>query len=191
MIILIYILISSRWLRKIRHHLLTKKLLDQVREKNCFKHYSLSTEKTYISWIKHYIVFNGKRHPAEMGGVEVEQFLSYLANERHASSATQNQALSAILFLYREVLASELPWMDGFERSKKPKRLQRCCPAVYWKWCVVSLQYAVNGMMRIFWQVRWMSGCRMYWLWNSLCTSRMGLAICICCSKIFDWLTKV
>ena len=78
-------------------------------------------------------MFNGKRHPAEMGGVEVEQFLSYLANERHASSATQNQALSAILFLYREVLASELPWMDGFERSKKPKRLQRRCPAVYWK----------------------------------------------------------
>ena len=103
--------------------LLAKKLLDQVREKIRYKHYSLSTEKTYISWIKHYIIFHGKRHPAEMGAVEVERFLSYLANDRHVSSATQNQALSAILFLYREVLASELPWMDGFERSKKPKRL--------------------------------------------------------------------
>ena len=100
-----------------------KKLLDQVREKIRFKHYSLSTEKTYISWIKHYIVFNGKRHPADMGAVEVERFLTYLANDRHVSSATQNQALSAILFLYRDVLALDLPWLDGFERSKKPKRL--------------------------------------------------------------------
>ena len=100
-----------------------KKLLDQVREKIRFKHYSISTEKTYISWIKHYIVFNGKRHPADMGAVEVERFLTYLANDRHVSSATQNQALSAILFLYRDVLALDLPWLDGFERSKKPKRL--------------------------------------------------------------------
>ena len=100
-----------------------KKLLDQVREKIRFKHYSISTEKTYISWIKHYIVFNGKRHPADMGAVEVERFLTYLANDRHVSSATQNQALSAILFLYRDVLALGLPWLDGFERSKKPRRL--------------------------------------------------------------------
>lgn len=100
-----------------------KKLLDQVREKIRFKHYSISTEKTYISWIKHYIVFNDKRHPADMGAVEVERFLTYLANDRHVSSATQNQALSAILFLYRDVLALDLPWLNGFERSKKPKRL--------------------------------------------------------------------
>ncbi|MBY0498028.1 MAG: integron integrase [Nitrosomonas sp.] len=100
-----------------------KKLLDQVREKIRFKHYSISTEKTYISWIRHYIVFNDKRHPADMGAVEVERFLTYLANDRHVSSATQNQALSAILFLYRDVLALDLPWLNGFERSKKPKRL--------------------------------------------------------------------
>ncbi|WP_365775285.1 integron integrase [Nitrosomonas sp.] len=80
-------------------------------------------EKTYVSWIRHYIIFHGKRHPARMGAIEAEQFLSYLANERHVSSSTQNQALSAILFLYREVLMLELPWMDNFERSKKPKRL--------------------------------------------------------------------
>ena len=96
-----------------------KKLLDQVREKIRYKHYSLSTEKTYISWIKHYIIFHGKRHPADMGATEVERFLTYLANERHVSSSTQNQALSAILFLYRNVLALELSWLDGFERSKK------------------------------------------------------------------------
>jgi len=101
----------------------TKKLLDQVREKIRYKHYSFSTEKTYVSWIKHYIIFHGKRHPADMGATEVEAFLTYLANERYVSSSTQNQALSAILFLYRDVMALELPWLDGFERSKKPKRL--------------------------------------------------------------------
>ncbi|HNP96874.1 MAG TPA: phage integrase N-terminal SAM-like domain-containing protein, partial [Cyclobacteriaceae bacterium] len=100
-----------------------KKLLEQVREKIRYKHYSLSTEKTYISWIKHYIIFHGKRHPADMGAVEVERFLTYLANDRHVSSSTQNQALSAILFLYRDVLVLKLPWLDSFERSKKPQRL--------------------------------------------------------------------
>lgn len=100
-----------------------KKLLDQVRDKIRFKHYSLSTETTYISWIKQFILFHGKRHPSEIGAAEVEVFLTYLATTRHVSSSTQNQALSAILFLYREVLAIDLPWLDGFERSRKPKRL--------------------------------------------------------------------
>lgn len=99
------------------------KLLDQVREKIRYKHYSLSTENTYISWIKQYILFNEKRHPSGMGAAEVEAFLTYLATTRHVSSSTQNQALSAILFLYREVLALDLPWLDNFERSKKPRRL--------------------------------------------------------------------
>ncbi|MDD2761016.1 MAG: integron integrase [Methylomonas sp.] len=100
-----------------------KKLLDQVRDKIRFKHYSLSTEDTYVSWIRQFILFNDKRHPSEMGATEVERFLTYLATERHVSSSTQNQALSAILFLYRDVLAVELPWLDHFERSKKPRRL--------------------------------------------------------------------
>jgi len=100
-----------------------KKLLDQVRDKIRFKHYSLSTENTYISWIKQYIIFNGKRHPTEIGAAEVEAFLTDLATRRLVSSSTQNQALSAILFLYRDVLALELPWLDSFERSRKPRRL--------------------------------------------------------------------
>src|ERR1035437_5169844 len=75
------------------------KLLDQVREKIRYKHYSLSTENTYISWIRQYILLNEKRHPSEMGAAEVEAFLTYLATTRHVSSSTQNQALSAILFL--------------------------------------------------------------------------------------------
>ena len=100
-----------------------KKLLDQVRDKIRFKHYSLSTENTYLSWIKQFILYNGKRHPVDMGAAEVEAFLTYLATQRQVSSSTQNQALSAILFLYREVLAITLPWLDNFERSKKPRRL--------------------------------------------------------------------
>jgi len=100
-----------------------KKLLDQVRDKIRFKHYSLSTENNYLSWIKQFILYHGKRHPVDMGAAEVETFLTYLATERHVSSSTQNQALSAILFLYREVLAITLPWLDKFERSKNPRRL--------------------------------------------------------------------
>ncbi len=100
-----------------------KKLLDQVRDKIRYKHYSLSTEKVYITWIRQFILFHGKRHPVEMGANEVEQFLTYLATQRTVSSSTQNQALSAILFLYRDVLGVTLPWLDGFERSKKPRRL--------------------------------------------------------------------
>jgi len=100
-----------------------KKLLDQVRDKIRFKHYSLSTEKTYIAWIKQFILYHQKRHPLAMGPIEVEAFLTYLATQRHVSSSTQNQALSAILFLYCEVLAVDLPWLDNFERAKKPRRL--------------------------------------------------------------------
>jgi len=100
-----------------------KKLLDQVRDKIRFKHYSLSTENTYSSWIKQYILFNSKRHPTEIGAAEVEAFLTYLATARHVSSSTRNQALSAILFLYRDVLVVNLSWLDGFERSIKPQRL--------------------------------------------------------------------
>ena len=100
-----------------------KKLLDQVRDKIRFKHYSLSTENTYISWIKQFILYHGKRHPVDLGAGEVEKFLTYLATQRHVSSSTQNQALSAILFLYKDVLGITLPWLDSFERSKKPRRL--------------------------------------------------------------------
>ena len=100
-----------------------KKLLDQVRDKIRFKHYTLDTENTYLPWIKQFILYHGKRHPVDMGAAEVEAFLTYLATQRQVSSSTQNQALSAILFLYREVLAITLPWLDNFERSKKPRRL--------------------------------------------------------------------
>jgi hypothetical protein len=81
-----------------------KKLLDQIRDAIRLKHYSYSTEKTYVHWAKRYILFYNKRHPAEMGAEEVEAFLTHLAKAGNVSSSTQNQALNALLFLYRNVL---------------------------------------------------------------------------------------
>lgn len=99
------------------------RLLDQVRERIRVKHYSLRTEQAYVGWIKRYIFFHDKRHPRDMGKVEVEAFLGVLAVERNVSAATQTQALSALLFLYREVFGIELPWLDDLVRAKKPRRL--------------------------------------------------------------------
>jgi integron integrase len=99
------------------------KLLDQVVAKIRFKHFSRRTELSYAHWIKRYILFHGKRHPREMGAVEIESFLSALATDRNVSASTQNLALSAILFLYKEVLEINLPWLDNIIRAKKPKRL--------------------------------------------------------------------
>ena len=99
------------------------KLLDQVRETIRRKHYSLRTEATYVDWIKRYIFFHGKRHPTEMGGREMEQYLSHLAVDKKVAASTQNQALSALVFLYREVLKQDFEWMDNLERAKKPARL--------------------------------------------------------------------
>ncbi len=99
------------------------KLLDRMREAIRVRHYSLSTERVYIHWVKRYIYFHGKRHPAEMGATEVEQFLSALATELTVSASTQNQAMHALLFLYRDVLGVTLPWLDGITRAKVAKRL--------------------------------------------------------------------
>jgi hypothetical protein len=94
------------------------KLLTQVRERIRFHHYALSTEKAYVHWIRFFIRFHGLRHPNEMGVVEVEAFLSHLANERKVSASTHKQALSAILFLYKEVLRTELPWLQDIGRPR-------------------------------------------------------------------------
>ena len=85
-----------------------KKLLDIVRDKVRFKHYSLSTEKTYVFWIKQYILFHKKKHPIDMQKQEIEEYLTYLATTKNVSPTTQNQAFSAILFLYREVLGVDM-----------------------------------------------------------------------------------
>lgn len=99
------------------------RLFDEVRRKLRLKHYSLSTERVYLQWMRRFIVANDRRHPREMGGGEVERFLSRLATVDDVSASTQNQALSALLFLYRDVLGVELPWMENVVRAKRPRRL--------------------------------------------------------------------
>ncbi len=99
------------------------KLLELVSMSIRSRHYSRRTKDSYKRWIKRFILFHSKRHPLEMGEREVTRFLSYMATERHVSVSTQNQALNAILFLYREVLKKDLGWLDGIVRAKKPLRL--------------------------------------------------------------------
>jgi len=99
------------------------RLLDQVRDRLRVKHYSMRTEDAYLHWVRRFIFFHGKKHPREMGGPQVEAFLSHLATVGRVAASTQNQALSALLFLYREVLQVDLPWMDGVVRAKRPKHV--------------------------------------------------------------------
>ena len=99
------------------------RLLDAVRERIRLRHYSIRTERTYVDWIRRYILFHGKRHPRDLGAEQVTAFLSALANDGKVAAATQNQALAAILFLYREVLAINLPWLEGVVRAKRTRHL--------------------------------------------------------------------
>ena len=98
-------------------------LLESVRRKIRFLHYSIRTEKTYLYWINYYIRFHNKRHPREMGAAEIESFLTYLAVEQKVAASTQNQALSAILFMYQKVLEIDLPFMENVVRASRPARL--------------------------------------------------------------------
>jgi len=134
------------------------RLLDQVRDSIARRHYSYRTEQAYIHWIKRFIYFSGKRHPGEMGAQEVTEFLNHLARDRDVAAATQNQALSALLFLYREVLATPLPWLDALERAKRPARLpsvltraevQRILVQLTGaKWLMASLLYGAGLRLR-------------------------------------------
>ena len=100
-----------------------KKLLEQVRDVLRIKHYSYRTEQTYVDWIKRYIIFHKKRHPKDMGAPEIEAFLAYLAQERHVAASTQNQALSALLFLYKNVLRQEIALLPNLVHIGRPKHL--------------------------------------------------------------------
>lgn len=99
------------------------RLLDQVRARCRVRHYSKRTEQAYVAWVRRFVLANGRRHPRELGGREVEGFLTSLATAGKVAAGTQNQALAALLFLYREVLGVELPWMDNVVRAKRPRRL--------------------------------------------------------------------
>ena len=122
------------------------RLLDQVRERIRYFHYSLSTEKTYLYWIRFFIRWHGRNgpmtHPRDMGAKHVEAFLTMLATERKASASTRNQALSALLFLYREVLEEDLPWLTDINRPTQVRRI----PSVSTKDEVTGLPAAMDGV---------------------------------------------
>jgi len=98
-------------------------LLEVVREKMRTRHMAYRTEQVYLRWIWQYVTFHGRRHPRDLGGAEVERFLTHLAVERKVSAGTQNQALQALLFLYSKVLDVQLPWLDGVTRAVPTRRL--------------------------------------------------------------------
>jgi integron integrase len=123
----------------------TKRLVERVREEIRARHYSRRTEKAYWHWIRRFIFFHGKRHPASMGAAEVSRFLGWLAAERNVAAATQNQALSALLFLYRHVLHVDLPWMADLVRAQRPVRL----PAVLTEAEVRRLLAQLEGGARL------------------------------------------
>jgi len=133
------------------------RLFDRIRAHLRSRHYSRRTEKVYISWILRYMFFCGKRHPSELGATEVTAFLSHLATDRNVSASTQNQALSAILFLYREVLAVGLPWLDGLVRARKPARL----PAVLTPDEVRAVLSCMTGAPRLMVSLLYGSGLRL------------------------------
>jgi integron integrase len=117
------------------------RLLDQTRELIRIRHYSIRTEQAYVQWIRRFILFHGKQHPRHMGGPEVTAFLSDLAIKRNVSASTQNQALNAILFLYRDVLKISLPWLSEVQRAKKPQHL----PIVFTREEVKALLAKLEG----------------------------------------------
>jgi integron integrase len=128
-----------------------------VREALRVRHRSPRTEKAYVGWIRRYIIINGKRHPSEMGAAEVEGFLSSLAVEGGVSASTQNQALAALLFLYRDVLGIDLPWLDGIVRARRPERL----PVVLTRNEVVALLGKLRGRERLMAMLLYGSGLRL------------------------------
>lgn len=133
------------------------KLLEQVSEVMRFKHYSIRTERTYREWIRRFILFHGKRHPREMGAVEVGGFLSDLAVRHRVASSTQNQALNALVFLYGQVLHMELGQIGEIERAKRPERL----PVVLTRGEVERVLTGMTGTCQLMAKLLYGSGMRL------------------------------
>lgn len=133
------------------------RLLDEVRRVLRVKHYSLRTERVYVDWIRRYILASGKHHPRDMGASEIERFLSGLAVVERVSASTQNQALSALLFLYREVLNIDLPWLANVTRAKRPRRV----PVVLSRDEVVRMLAALDGRPRLLASLLYGTGMRL------------------------------
>src|SRR6185369_439084 len=133
------------------------RLFDIVRQKIRARHYSYRTERQYLYWIRRFILHHKKRHPAEMGAAEVEGYLTHLAVEGRVSASTQNQALSAILFLYRQVLEVDLPWLNGVVRAHSPTRV----PVVLPRREVQALLDGLEGQLHLVGQLLYGSGLRL------------------------------
>jgi integrase len=132
------------------------RLRERVRARIRAKHYSLQTEKTYLNWIRRFVEFHDFRLPSEMGGPEVEDFLTALATRSRVAASTQNQALAAILFLYREVLEIELPWMTSVVRAKRPEHL----PVVLTRGEVARVLRLMSGTPKVLASLMYGSGLR-------------------------------
>lgn len=136
----------------------TPRLMDQVHQALRVHHYSLRTEQAYIHWIRRFIFFHNKRHPREMGADEIASFLSHLAVDKHVSASTQNQALSALLFLYKKVLNIEPEWIEDVVRAKRPKRL----PVVLSRETVTQLLSQIDDPYRLICWLMYGTGLRLY-----------------------------
>jgi integron integrase len=132
------------------------KVLDQLRERIRYLHYSIRTEQAYVHWVRAYIRFHGRRHPAALGCAEIEAFLSWLANERGVAPSTHRQALAALLFFYGKVLGIELPWMNEIGRPRARRRL----PVVLSPDEVARVLGFLDGEHRLFAQVLYGTGMR-------------------------------
>jgi integron integrase len=133
------------------------KLLDQVRDVIRRKHFSIRTEQSYVDWIRRFILFHNKRHPRDMAEAEVTEFLTHLARDNRVAASTQNQALSALLFLYKQVLKQEIGWLDGVERAKRPARL----PVVLTRDEVRNIFVHLHGTPRLMAGLLYGSGLRL------------------------------
>ncbi|MCP4635746.1 MAG: integron integrase [Methyloversatilis sp.] len=133
------------------------RLLDQLRERIRYLHYTISTEKTYVHWVKAFVRFHGLRHPSSMGRTEIEAFLSWLASERSVAVSTHKQALSALLFLYKQVLGIDLPWMSEIGRPRTTRRL----PVVLSPEEVKRIFERLDGEHRLFAQLLYGTGMRL------------------------------
>ena len=144
-----------------------KRLLDQTRDIIRLKHYSIRTEESYISWIKRYILYHGKKHPKEMGKNEIESFLTHLAVNLKVASSTQNQAFNALLFLYREVLKIKMDCEINAVRAKKTNRL----PVVMTKEEALNVINFLSGDHKLMAQLLYGSGLRISELINLSCSN--------------------
>lgn len=133
------------------------KLLDKVREAIRFKHYSMRTEEAYVYWIKKFIFFHNMRHPKDMNSKDVSRFLTHLAVNRRVAASTQNQALSALLFLYRYVLKQELGLIENVTRAKRPQKL----PVVFTKTEIKAILLQLEGVNWLMANLLYGSGLRL------------------------------